>query len=467
MSAVAWLMVHFDGVGESPLTILVLAVVAATWYGGLGPGALATVLSVLVADFALIAPRYELWVESTGDGLRLVILALVALAVGTMYEGARWMQRQSQSLSEQLDTTLQHVRASEADLRMLAEAMPAMVARFDAAGAVTHLNESLRAYTGLTLEDMRKRGWAAIAHPDYVAAVASCFDEARRTGKPAQIDFPARSASGEYRWHLGIIKPVRPDGHITSWIAAAVDIEERRQVEEALRKANAAKDDFLARVSHELKTPITTISGNAEVLVRRAEEIAREQREEALRDISDNASRLHDLIENLLILARVERGSHVEVEPIQVERVLESLLEDHRRRHPSRAVAMAVGAGVLPAEGYRLYVEQTVRNLLANAEKYSPLDEPIDVSVGCDGAEVTVRVLDRGGGVQEAEREAIFDEFYRSDAVRHIAGAGIGLSVASRLIDAQSGRIWYAPREGGGSEFGFALRAADELADAS
>jgi two-component system sensor histidine kinase KdpD len=111
------------------------------------------------------------------------------------------------------------------------------------------------------------------------------------------------------------------------------------------------------------------------------------------------------------------------------------------------------------------YVEQIVRNLLTNAAKYGGAEGRIDV-IGEDvGDEVVVRVLDRGRGFPEGDASRLFDIYYRSPQVaRQAAGAGIGLFVSKALVDAMNGRIWAAEREGGGAEFGFALRAVVEPA---
>jgi signal transduction histidine kinase len=104
------------------------------------------------------------------------------------------------------------------------------------------------------------------------------------------------------------------------------------------------------------------------------------------------------------------------------------------------------------------YVLQVVGNLLSNAEKYGARGEPIEVAVSKEDGMAVTRVLDRGPGISRDEAALIFESFYRNrESGKKAAGLGLGLTVSKRLIEAQHGRIWCAPRDGGGSEFGFSL----------
>lgn len=229
-------------------------------------------------------------------------------------------------------------------------------------------------------------------------------------------------------------------------------------------RASHAKDDFLGLVSHELKTPITTALGNAEILRRRGDALDADQRQEALADIHESAMRLSAIIDNMLALARLERGAGLESEPIALARLAQVVSDDQARKTGERRVLVRGDNAVL-ALGGDIHVEQVLRNLIENALKYSPPGSPVEVSVEREGGLAVVRVIDQGEGIEPEERDAVFEPFYRSARTASVAeGIGIGLSVCKRLIVAMGGRIWCGDRPGGGCEFGFALPLVTEEA---
>jgi two-component system, sensor histidine kinase and response regulator len=233
-------------------------------------------------------------------------------------------------------------------------------------------------------------------------------------------------------------------------------VEERTQ---ELQKANRAKDEFLGLVSHELRTPVTVILGNAELLQKRGEDLTRETQRIALADLTVEANRLRRIIENLLVLARLEHGPELETEPVLLRALVAEQIEDHRRAFPAREVLLDASEEFAPvAFAHATHVELILRNLLNNAEKYSLPGTAIEVALYQTDGDVTVSVRDRGRGISVEEAEALFEPFYRSPVTsQSVLGIGIGLSVCRRLIEAHGGRIWAHPRPGGGSDFSFSL----------
>ncbi|MEX0750815.1 MAG: ATP-binding protein, partial [Dehalococcoidia bacterium] len=239
---------------------------------------------------------------------------------------------------------------------------------------------------------------------------------------------------------------------------------EVQQRVEDLREANEAKDEFLGLVSHELRTPITTIFGNAQVLRRRDRELDEDSKRTAIGDIEQEADRLHRIVENMLTLARIETGQELVTEPVLLRRVAHRLADAHMLRFPRRRVNVEGSDRLSAAMAEPTYLEQVIRNLLSNAEKYSPADEPIDISIESRDGYVLVSVLDRGEGIDPDEVEDLFSAFYRSRRTSgQASGVGMGLAVCKRLVEAQSGYVWAQPREGGGSEIGFALPLVKEV----
>lgn len=260
--------------------------------------------------------------------------------------------------------------------------------------------------------------------------------------------------------------PLRDDaGKLIGAVNVLVDVSERRSAEEALRAtaqklaaSNAVKDEFLGLVSHELRTPVTTIFGNARLLRDRNERLSEHDKSSMVGDIASEAERLRGIVENLLLLTRLESGSQIELEPQLLAQVVRRSIDSYRSRHPHRSVSFDGGPPGMIVESDRAYLEMLVENMLSNADKYSPPEAQIEVVLRLEDGEAQVLVLDRGMGIDEDDAHRIFAPFYRADQARaHGNGVGIGLAVCKRVVETHGGRIWARPRPGGGSEFGFAL----------
>jgi PAS domain S-box-containing protein len=362
-------------------------------------------------------------------------------------------------LFAQKQQTAAELAASEERYRMLVEATPTNVSLVDTEGRTLFRNRTLQQYTGEPEADSYPGQWLERIHPDDRVALTEAHRDAVVAGEQLSAEFRLRSAAGDYRWHLAEAVPIRDaSGTISSWLTVSADIDEVKQAQEALQRANALKDEFLGLVSHELRTPLTGILGNAQVLRRHWERMEPTAREGALEDIRDEAQRLQRLVENMLVLAGIEGRGEISTEPLLVQRVVPHVVAAHHARHPWREIRMEFEPNLAPVEASPTYFDQVLANLLSNAEKYSPGGTPIDVSARLHDGEVEIRVLDRGPGISDEEVEHVFRPFYRSEkTAATAAGAGLGLAVCKRLVDAQGGRIWAARREGGGTEFGFAL----------
>lgn len=364
------------------------------------------------------------------------------------------------------------------------------------AGEEPHRLEVAAAEDDLSnLRGLKIRGWRA--GPDAGETIAEALMAGRATMIPALTDDVARAITPDGRQcelargsGIGslIAAPLRArgrtfgvvtmasrfsgrifDGNDLALIGdlahrASFAVENARLLREAqeaaveLRRANAAKDEFLGLISHELRTPITTIYGNAEVLRRLGDRLEPEDREMAVSDIEQEAQRLSRLVDNIFVLARIEGGNELTPEPLLARRLVDKVAAEHIQRFPHRQVRNHVGDDLPPLMAEPTYVDQILRNLVGNAEKYSPPGEPIDIESVQAGDMVEFRVMDRGGGIPAGEEDKVFTAFYRSPSnAGKAAGTGIGLAVCRRLVEAQGGAIWAGPREGGGTVIRFTL----------
>lgn len=243
---------------------------------------------------------------------------------------------------------------------------------------------------------------------------------------------------------------------VANVLATAV---ERHRIEVQESTARNLRNAFVGVISHELRTPITTIYGSSKLLQRPGSSMSDETRAQVLADIEAEADRLRRLVEDLLVLSRAESGRlDVSDEPILVGHIVRRATAAEQVRYPGWRFVVDVAADLPTSSGEETAVEQVVRNLITNAAKYSPAGSTIQVIAEAPGDEIVVRVLDEGVGIAADEVDRLFELFYRSaGAAKRASGAGIGLFVCRQLVEAMGGRVWASPRPTGGSEFGFAL----------
>jgi signal transduction histidine kinase len=241
-------------------------------------------------------------------------------------------------------------------------------------------------------------------------------------------------------------------------------LEELQRTTESLQRANAVKSEFLGLISHELRSPISTVVGNGLLLLNRGHLLEEEDRTQALQDIVTEADRLHRVIENLLLLVRVEAGQKLDVEPVHLSSIIEEAVEGFYRRHSGREVKVFDSGDAPIALGEGTLITLIVDNLISNANKYSPEGAPIEVYLRRnENDEPEICVRDYGIGLEEVDVETLFVPFYRSStAKKQATGVGLGLAVCKRVVEAQDGRIWAESRVGGGSDFLFTLKPATE-----
>jgi PAS domain S-box-containing protein len=343
----------------------------------------------------------------------------------------------------------------------------------DADGRITYFNEAAAELWGRRpgSDEVWNGSWRLnwpdgrpMAHDESPMAVAVKQDRSIH-GVEVELERP----DGTRAVYMAYPTPLHDEaGRLVGAVNVQVDVTERRKAEEALRAAaealaasNMVKDEFLGLVSHELRTPVTTIFGNAHLLKARAGLLATEETESMLADIADESNRLLGIIENLLLLTRLGSGTPPDQEPQLIAHVTRTAVEGYRQHHPERTISLEIEPGQMVVEADRGHLEMLLDNLLTNAAKYSPTSTEIEVVVSADEGEACVRVLDRGIGIEDADTARLFTAFYRTEAAKmRSAGLGIGLAVCQRIVDSLGGRIWARPREGGGTEAGFALPLA-------
>ncbi|MBA2282965.1 MAG: HAMP domain-containing protein [Acidimicrobiia bacterium] len=223
--------------------------------------------------------------------------------------------------------------------------------------------------------------------------------------------------------------------------------DERTRADERLRR-------FVADASHELRTPVTTIRGYAELY--RAGGLADDgELSEAMRRTEQEAVRMGSLVDDLLQLARLDQGRPLERHPVDLRAVVDDAARDARATDPAREVRVAPGSGEGPVvvEGDEARLRQVVANVVGNALVHTPSAAAIELGAGVDGGTAWLEVTDRGQGMAPDVAVRAFERFYRADPSRsrHRGGTGLGLSIVEATVAAHGGRVTLASTPGEGT----------------
>ena len=285
-----------------------------------------------------------------------------------------------------------------------------------------------------------------------LAAAASGHEEVR--------DASVLNKEGLARWIRYAHAPiVAADGDMDADVVVVRDVTRERQTDEL-------KADFVASVSHELRTPLTPIKGFLMTLLREDRDFAQDRRREYYKLMLMQSQRLERLIEDLLEVTRLEAGAGlVDATAIDAVDLVRQVVDRFTSEDPDRTVHVVAPDHAVYCRGDWMRIDQVLGNLLSNALRYAPPHEPVEVRLLPQGREVVFEVRDWGPGIPIDEQSRIFERFHRVGhyMTREPGGAGLGLYLAKRLVEAMGGRIWVSSRLGHGSVFSFALPAEPSL----
>jgi PAS domain S-box-containing protein len=344
-------------------------------------------------------------------------------------------------------------RASEARFRALLEADPNPILALDEESRVTWATRQAGELFGCPVEKLIgiPLGELVAMHKDEAATQLGDRPVYRSETTGRRVDgthFPAEIARSTFEL----------DGQPFQ-VAVISDVTWRHE-------ADQIRDRFLGVLSHELRTPVTSIYGGTQLLLGRGARLDPETRNELLVSVAAEAERLQRMIENLVAMARIERGGEFGgVRPVLLERIIKQLVEREKALWPEVTIKLASTGPVQMVAADEEYLAQIMRNLLSNAAKYSGAGSTVQVALEDAEGEVFIKVQDDGPGISEDDAERLFGLYYRSaQAASTAPGAGIGLFVCRELVAAMGGRIWARALPDGGSEFGFSIPAyVDEL----
>ncbi|HUT67724.1 MAG TPA: ATP-binding protein, partial [Dehalococcoidales bacterium] len=263
-----------------------------------------------------------------------------------------------------------------------------------------------------------------------------------------------RRSDGSSVWVNLSVRPIRDNkGRIVASRSEIVDITEHKKLDEL-------KDDFIGLVSHELRSPMTVITGAINTALTEAERLSPEETRQLLKDASIEAELLSNLLANLLDLSRIQANRlSLYAEEINVRKSVQFAINEVKRQTSSHQFVVDLPKDIPPVYADELRLERILYNLLENAVRYSPTGSRIRVSARPDGEHLVIGVSDSGPGITPSDQGKLFEPFQRLEESRsgRTRGVGLGLLVCRRLVEAHGGRIWVESEPGHGSTFFFTM----------
>jgi two-component system sensor histidine kinase KdpD len=447
--------------------LYLLTVVIAAIYLGRGPAVLASLLGVLTFDFFFVLPYFTFAVSDTQYVITFIALFLVGMVISQLTARAREQaeaaQEREAETAELYDLSRDLAAAAELDeiLRALVRHCEQTFER----EVVVFLPEGGRlvsriASSGLTLSPEE----TAVA--DWVYRHAEPAGRHTNTLTAAELRYlPLKSAQG-VAGVLGVGKPGTAEHDLTpaqrrlmeafaNQAAQAIErgklAEEARQIK-LLQATEKLQNALLNSISHDLRTPLVSITGALTSLDEQSGSLDEENRESLVATAREEAERLNRLVGNLLSMTRIESGAiKLHSEPGDVQDVIGTALAQLGKRVAAHEIRVNIPDDfpLVPMD-FTLIV-QVVVNLLENAVKYSPAGSLIEVSASAFQDKARVEVADRGVGIPPDDLARVFDKFYRVQRPESVSGTGLGLSISKGIVEAHHGRIEARDRNGGGT----------------
>jgi PAS domain S-box-containing protein len=359
------------------------------------------------------------------------------------------------------------LQSSEDRLRLVIDTIPAQVWSTAPDGSVDFINRRWLESTGLSAETTVGWNWSSAVHPDDLTKFVDALHRALAAGEPMESEARLRQADGKYRWFLIRNVPLRDElGNIVNWYGTSIDIEDRKQAEDALRQAQAdlahvnrvnTMGELTASIAHEVNQPLAAVvaSGYACLRFLSAQPPSLAKAQEAVESIVRDGTAAGEVVRRIRALFKRAAIEKVKLDLNEVIREVLSLLRGETERRLV-LVETDLGKDMAPVMGDRVQLQQLLLNLLLNGvEAMDPVldrSKKLFIRSKRDGPEtVLVEIQDCGVGLKDSEK--VFEAFVTTKE----NGMGMGLAICRSIVEAHNGRLWATSGEGPGATFCFTL----------
>jgi two-component system sensor histidine kinase KdpD len=472
---------HFSGINDTTVALIMLLVVlllAGNW--GLRYAVGASIAASILFNYFFLPPVGTFTIADTRNWVAL--FAFLGTAIYASHLAARIREESDEANARRRESEMLYRLGRQLlqpeSVAELFNFIPSSVANaFNSPAVTLYIAEGERIY----LSDPKYISSPKVAWP--TGDAPPCADRTRadiiRDLKEAMMSALLRPPSDGCPTTIPLRIGVRPSGALllesTSLsretmeaLSGLVSMSiERAGALEASARSEAAKETerlrtaLLDSVTHELRTPLTAIKASISSLLSQ-HALDDPSRAELLTVIDEESDKLNHLIEQAVEMAQLDANKvHLELKPLSVAALVEDAVTQTRAAHPTREIRVALSQSLPRVIADSAWIEKVLLNLLANAAKYSPADQPIFVSADPQGEMLSISVADRGAGIDPLEQAMIFDKFYRGQGERQrVSGTGMGLAIARAIVVAHGGTIAVTSQIGHGSVFTFTLAIA-------
>ncbi|MGH8765862.1 MAG: ATP-binding protein [Burkholderiales bacterium] len=430
---------------QNPVAVVLIAVVYSGYSGGVLAGLISALLTLLYGLYYFDTPDAGLYL-SPDDSARFTILAITAPLLAVMTGVLK--ERAGRALRAQLASE----RAHSARVRLITDAVPVMIAYIDAGQRFRFCNRQYSETMGRAEADVVGRTVREVMGEEQFEAARPWLERAL-AGERVEFERPQRLSDGrDADLQVTYVPEKAMDGQTSGVYALVIDLTERK-------RAERIKERFIAMVSHELRSPLTSILWTLEELADRPQT---EEDAKSVRVAQHNAGRMLRLADDILDVERIDQG---ELRLVAADLSLGDLVARAIEMHAALAEKQAIRLEADSREDLQVHadpdrLQQVLANFISNAMKHSPSDSAIRLAVERRGAAARVSVADCGKGVPEAFRERLFGRFSQGADSKRLGGTGLGLAICKEIMEHSGGSIGYEPHTGGGSVFWFELPLA-------